>query len=124
MIQFLCDNVPMPAIDIPLTERWVKAVAAQYGFSVGELNYIFCDDAKILQVNREFLKHDYYTDIITFDYSARTRVNGISSYPLTLFKPMLSKFKRHSSANSIASSSTDYYISQGKPIRHQKPKRK
>lgn len=76
MIQFLCDNVPMPAIDIPLTERWVKAVAAQYGFSVGELNYIFCDDAKILQVNREFLKHDYYTDIITFDYSARTRVNG------------------------------------------------
>lgn len=76
MIQFLCDNVPMPPIDIPLTERWVKVVAAQYGFTIGELSYIFCDDTKILQVNREFLQHDYYTDVITFDYTARMRVSG------------------------------------------------
>ena len=66
----------MPVLNIPQVERWIRAVAAQYGFSVGDLNYIFCDDAKILEVNREFLRHDYYTDVITFDYTTRTRVNG------------------------------------------------
>ena len=76
MILFSCDNIPMPAIDTIATERWIKAVAAQYGFSVGDLQYIFCDDEKILSVNREFLQHDYYTDVITFDYSTRTRVSG------------------------------------------------
>lgn len=66
----------MPAIDPTATERWIKAIAAQYGFAVGNLNYIFCSDEKILAVNREFLQHDYYTDVITFDYSTRTRVQG------------------------------------------------
>ena len=66
----------MPVLNIPQVERWIRAVAAQYGFSVGDLNYIFCDDAKILEINREFLQHDYYTDVITFDYTTRTRVNG------------------------------------------------
>lgn len=76
MIHFTNDNIDMPNIDFPLVERWIKRTAAQYGFSLGELNYIFCDDEKILAVNREFLQHDYYTDIITFDYTTRTRVNG------------------------------------------------
>lgn len=76
MITFRNDNIDMPSLNIPQVERWIRAVAAQYGFSVGELNYIFCDDEKILAVNREFLQHDYYTDIITFDYTTRTRVNG------------------------------------------------
>lgn len=66
----------MPAIDPTATERWIKAIAAQYGFTVGNLNYIFCNDEKILAVNREFLQHDYYTDVITFDYSTRTRLQG------------------------------------------------
>ena len=66
----------MPLLDYPVVDRWIRAVADQYGFSVGELNYIFCDDEKILAVNREFLQHDYYTDVITFDYTTRTRVNG------------------------------------------------
>ena len=76
MIHFTSDNIDMPVLNIPQVERWIRAVAAQYGFSVGDLNYIFCDDAKILEVNREFLQHDYYTDVITFDYTTRTRVNG------------------------------------------------
>ena len=76
MITFTSDNISMPTLDTPLVERWIRAVAAQYGFAVGDLNYIFCDDEKILAVNCEFLQHDYYTDIITFDYSTRTRVNG------------------------------------------------
>ena len=76
MITFISDNIPMPPLNLPQVERWIRAVAAQYGFAVGDLNYIFCDDEKILAVNREFLQHDYYTDIITFDYTTRTRVNG------------------------------------------------
>ena len=76
MITFSSDNIPMPVLSLPQVERWIRAVAAQYGFAVGQLNYVFCDDEKILAVNREFLQHDYYTDIITFDYSTRTRVNG------------------------------------------------
>ena len=76
MITFHADNILMPAIDFPKVEQWIKSTAAQYGYSVGELNYIFCDDEKILAVNREFLQHDYYTDVITFDYTTHTRVNG------------------------------------------------
>ena len=76
MITFTSDNTPMPAIDFRKVEQWIKSTAAQYGYSVGDLTYIFCDDEKILAVNREFLQHDYYTDVITFDYTTRTRVNG------------------------------------------------
>ena len=76
MITFHADNIEMPAIDIHKVEQWIKIVAAQYGYAVGELNYIFCNDEKILAVNREFLQHDYFTDVITFDYTTRTRVNG------------------------------------------------
>ena len=58
MITFSSDNIPMPTLSLPQVERWIRAVAAQYGFAVGELNYVFCDDEKILAVNREFLQHD------------------------------------------------------------------
>lgn len=76
MIQFQADNIALPSLNFQRVERWIRATAAEYGFSVGELNYIFCDDEKILAVNQEFLQHDYYTDVITFDYTTRTRVNG------------------------------------------------
>ena len=76
MVHFGCENTEMPPLDWTKVERWIRTTAAEYGFGVGELNYIFCDDEKILAVNREFLEHDYYTDIITFDYTTRTRVNG------------------------------------------------
>jgi len=51
-------------------------VAATYGKKVGEVGYLFCDDEKILEVNREYLQHDYYTDIITFDYCEGDVLNG------------------------------------------------
>lgn len=76
MIHFTTNNVPLPPLNYPQVERWIRAVAAQYGYSVGELHYIFCNDEKILAVNQEFLQHDYFTDIITFDYTTCTRVNG------------------------------------------------
>ena len=66
----------MPALDERQVNRWIKAVAADYGFSVGNLNYIFCSDERELEVNRQFLGHDYYTDVITFDYSTKSVLNG------------------------------------------------
>lgn len=57
-------------------QRWLRQVAAHYGFAVGELTYILCSDEKELAVNREFLGHDYYTDIITFDYTTPQCING------------------------------------------------
>lgn len=66
----------MPALDERKVTRWIKSVAADYGFSVGQINYIFCSDERELAVNREFLGHDYYTDVITFDYSTASVLNG------------------------------------------------
>lgn len=57
-------------------QRWLRRVAACYDFSIGELTYILCSDEKELAVNREFLGHDYYTDIITFDYTTPRCING------------------------------------------------
>ena len=56
--------------------RWIRAVAAEYGYSVGDINYLLCNDEQILAVNREFLQHDYYTDVITFDYTTAQCLNG------------------------------------------------
>ena len=66
----------MPALDERKIGRWIRAVAADYGFSVGNIHYIFCSDERELAVNREFLGHDYYTDVITFDYSTAGTLNG------------------------------------------------
>lgn len=76
MIRFTAENTDMPQLDQRMVQRWIRSVAADYGFSVGEITYIFCDDERELAVNREFLGHDYYTDVITFDYSTQTVVNG------------------------------------------------
>lgn len=66
----------MPALDERRVSRWIRAVAAEYGFAVGNITYIFCSDERELEVNREFLGHDYYTDVITFDYSTPATLNG------------------------------------------------
>lgn len=76
MISYQTEGVKMPAIKRREVSAWVKAVAADYGKKVGEIAYIFCDDEKILEVNREYLKHDYYTDIITFDYCEGDTISG------------------------------------------------
>lgn len=68
MITYTSDSIPMPKIRRRDTSAWIKAVAASYGKRVGDIAYIFCNDDKILEVNRQYLQHDYYTDIITFDY--------------------------------------------------------
>ncbi|MBQ2170300.1 MAG: rRNA maturation RNase YbeY [Paludibacteraceae bacterium] len=76
MITFVTEDIEMPALDERKTGRWIRAVAADYGFTVGNINYIFCSDERELEVNRQFLGHDYYTDVITFDYSTAATLNG------------------------------------------------
>lgn len=76
MITYSAEGVKMPSIKKRDTTRWIRQVAASYGLKVGEVGYLFCDDRKILEVNREYLQHDYYTDIITFDYDDGDTING------------------------------------------------
>jgi len=76
MIEFHTDQVSFPAIDAAKVTSWIERVAAGYGKRVGEVNYIFCSDERILEVNREFLHHDYYTDHIGFDYSVDNILSG------------------------------------------------
>ena len=66
----------MPDIKKRPTTAWIRSVAATYGMKVGDVNYIFCNDERILEVNREYLQHDYYTDIITFDYTEGNTISG------------------------------------------------
>ena len=66
----------MPSLDKEFIGRWLRAVAADYGFALGDVNYIFCSDERELEVNRQFLGHDYYTDVITFDYSTAGTIAG------------------------------------------------
>lgn len=75
-ITYQTDGVKMPAIKKRETTAWIKAVAATYNKKVDEIAYIFCSDEKILEVNREYLQHDYYTDIITFDYCEGEHLSG------------------------------------------------
>ena len=76
MITYNADGVKMPNIKKRETSTWIKAVAATYGRKIGEVGYMFVDDKKILEVNNEYLGHDYYTDVITFDYDEGDTVNG------------------------------------------------
>ena len=76
MITYNSEGVRMPKIKKRDTSAWIKAVAASYGRKVGEIGYLFVDDEKILEVNREYLGHDYYTDVITFDYDEDDTVSG------------------------------------------------
>ena len=76
MITYNAEGVKMPKIKKRETTKWIRQVAASYGRKVGEVGYLFCDDEKILEVNNEYLGHDYYTDIITFDYDEDDVING------------------------------------------------
>lgn len=76
MITYTTEDVKMPVFPKRKTSAWIKSVAALHGKTVGDIAYIFCSDEKILDVNRMYLQHDYYTDIITFDYSEDDMISG------------------------------------------------
>ena len=76
MIDFNAEKVTLPSLDYDHIRRWISVVAGSHGYKTGRLSYLFCDDESILEANRKFLDHDFYTDIITFDYTRRDRIGG------------------------------------------------
>lgn len=76
MIQYIAEGVKFPSIEKQKTNRWIKEVASDYDKKVGDIAYIFCSDERILEVNNQYLSHDYFTDIITFDYSEGSIISG------------------------------------------------
>ena len=67
MISFFKENTGFDIKSKNKIKTWLRSVAAGYGYTIGDLNYIFCDDEYLLDINKQYLGHDYYTDIITFD---------------------------------------------------------
>ncbi|MDD3906926.1 MAG: rRNA maturation RNase YbeY [Bacteroidales bacterium] len=76
MIRYYSEDCDLPGIDQDIITDWINRVAVSHGEKAGEINYIFCSDARILEVNNQYLHHDYYTDIITFDYSEQAKISG------------------------------------------------
>ena len=76
MIQFLSENIKAPTLRKRDVTQWIKNIAEQYGKKTGEIAFVFCNDDKMLEINRQYLQHDYYTDIITFDYSQKNIISG------------------------------------------------
>ncbi len=75
MIQFFFENTEKITIESTLA-AWLEDIILTEGKKPGDINYIFCDDEYLLQVNKEYLQHDYYTDIITFDYVKGKTISG------------------------------------------------
>jgi rRNA maturation RNase YbeY len=75
-IYFEASGIAFPKIQRRDTKRWLAAVAEDNRKRVGEISYRFCTDDEILRVNQQYLQHDYYTDVITFDYSTDRFISG------------------------------------------------
>ena len=94
MITYNTENIRMPAIRRRDTTAWIKRVAATYGKKVGEVGYLFTNDERIIEVNREYLGHNYYTDIITFDYCEGNLLSGDIIISLDTVRTNAEKYHR------------------------------
>lgn len=75
-IHFFNEDISQPDIDKRQLKDWIKKVVKGHSKKLGELNYIFTSDDNILKVNKTYLQHDYYTDVITFDYTNADKIAG------------------------------------------------
>ena len=78
MIVYSTDEIKMPVFPKRKITQWIKLTAEKYSKRVGDISYIFCSDDKILDINKQYLNHNYYTDIITFDYSEGSIIPVVS----------------------------------------------
>lgn len=93
MIEFASEGIDMPEFDMSRVSKWIELVADSHSRRVGNLNYLFVNDEEILVANRQFVGHDYYTDIITFDYSRADRIAGDILISLETVASNAEKFK-------------------------------
>ena len=75
-IRFSVQSVDFELVDESKLKKWIAEVILRRGGTVGNINYLFCDDEYLLGVNQEYLNHDTYTDIITFDYVVANLISG------------------------------------------------
>lgn len=94
MISYQSEDIQIPDINQAEVTEWIKQVASTYNKKIGDITYFFCSDERILAINREYLKHDYYTDIITFDYSIRSKLSGDIFISLDTVKSNSELFKQ------------------------------
>lgn len=73
-IHFFEEDIHFKLKDKNKVKAWIKATIESEGYQLEELNYIFCSDAYLLEINRQYLDHDTFTDIITFDNSEKEKV--------------------------------------------------
>ncbi|MCQ2192690.1 MAG: rRNA maturation RNase YbeY [Paludibacteraceae bacterium] len=92
MINFYAEDIEMPKLKKAALKAWIKAVTEKHGYKLGDISYIFCSDKRILEVNNQFLQHDYYTDIITFDYTEGKKISGDLFISLDTVKTNAEKF--------------------------------
>ena len=86
-------DISFPKIKRRETTRWIKQVIEHFNKKTGDITYIFCSDEEILRINKCYLGHDYYTDIITFDYTEKDRLSGDLFVSLETVKTNSEKFK-------------------------------
>ncbi|MDR1699157.1 MAG: rRNA maturation RNase YbeY [Prevotellaceae bacterium] len=94
MIGYYSEDIKFPNIKRREYSRWIKETAKGYGKKTGEVAFIFCSDARILQINNEYLQHNYYTDIITFDYSEKDTISGDIFISLDTVRSNAGKFEQ------------------------------
>ena len=75
-IQYFNEDVPLPKLKKRRTTNWIKNIIGAEEKICGDISFIFCSDEYLLEVNKKYLNHDYYTDIITFDYVSGRLMNG------------------------------------------------
>jgi rRNA maturation RNase YbeY len=75
-IYFYTEDISFTLSNKKIIRSWINQISSKHHKKVGNINYIFCSDHKILEINQEFLNHDYYTDIISFDYSEKDTISG------------------------------------------------
>lgn len=69
-------SLPFALKNATKIKSWIRAIAKQEGKKIGTISYLFCTDKYLLSINQEFLNHNFYTDIITFDYSDKQQIEG------------------------------------------------
>jgi rRNA maturation RNase YbeY len=86
------ENGKIPTIKRRIVNQWISSVAEHYGKKIGDIAYIFCSKEQILKINKQYLQHDYYTDIITFDYSEDNVISGDIFVCIDIIKSNSKKF--------------------------------
>ncbi|HBF88017.1 MAG TPA: rRNA maturation RNase YbeY [Bacteroidales bacterium] len=75
-ISYFFEDIPSLKFKKNQLKSWLRTIAEKECKSIQNLNYIFCSDEYILKINKQYLNHNYFTDIITFDYSIKSQISG------------------------------------------------